>query len=352
MSYRHFTLSYTDWKTLQTALSANVYYETFETRYKSIVIDITRENVYFAEIDRFIPNADLTDFETNVQPGATSVENVDKAVSLEIPLAVVGGAGPTDTDDDAVDGGQAAALGISLNYGWDGVDWGRINQTGGSMDVNITSPIPIDVDLSQVDDSVLIYGQDSGVVNRAIRTNTLGQVETSVIASVLPTGAATQVTLDTLLTEATFTAEDFASETTLALINEKITAVDTGNVTIGASLPAGANNIGDVDVASLPVAAGGTETLVRIAFGSVPVAYGAGAQLVTTAVRNHLLVRNDTDGDILLSLDGATDNFKILANEVGSFDGVTIASAATVRIKQDAGAPASGEVTISAWSDR
>ncbi len=96
---------------------------------------------------------------------------------------------------------------------------------------------------------------------------------------------------------------------------------------------------------------GGTETLARIAFGSVPVAYVIGAQLVTTAIRNHLLVRNDTDGDILLSLDGATDNFKILANEVGSFDGVTIASGATVRVKQDGGAPSLGEVTISAWSD-
>lgn len=198
MSYRQFKLSYTDWKTLQTALTANVYYETVQSRYKSIVIDIIRENVYFTEIDRIVPNTNLTDFETNIKSGATSVSDVADAVAIEIPL----------------------------------------------------------------------------------------------------------------------------------------TPAANGAIT------------------SLPAPNGGTETLVRISFGSVLVAYDAGAQLVTTAARNHLMVRNDTDGDILLSLDGSTNHFKILANEVAAFDGVTIADASTVRIKRDGGAPTSGEVTLSAWSDR
>ena len=50
------------------------------------------------------------------------------------------------------------------------------------------------------------------------------------------------------------TPADPATETTLAALNAKVTACNTGAVTISSALPAGNNNIGDVDVASLPVA--------------------------------------------------------------------------------------------------
>ncbi len=43
---------------------------------------------------------------------------------------------------------------------------------------------------------------------------------------------------------------DFATQTTLAALNAKVTAVDTDDVTITGALPAGTNNIGDVDVVS------------------------------------------------------------------------------------------------------
>lgn len=43
-----------------------------------------------------------------------------------------------------------------------------------------------------------------------------------------------------------------ATETTLSSLNGKVTACNTGAVTISASLPAGSNNIGDVDVLTLP----------------------------------------------------------------------------------------------------
>jgi hypothetical protein len=43
-----------------------------------------------------------------------------------------------------------------------------------------------------------------------------------------------------------------ATETTLSTLNGKVTACNTGAVTISAALPAGTNNIGDVDVLTLP----------------------------------------------------------------------------------------------------
>ena len=57
----------------------------------------------------------------------------------------------------------------------------------------------------------------------------------------LPTGAATESTLAAK-----------ATESTLQSIDGKITACNTNSVTIGAPLPSGTNNIGDVDVLTLP----------------------------------------------------------------------------------------------------
>jgi hypothetical protein len=77
-------------------------------------------------------------------------------------------------------------------------------------------------------------------------------------SATLPTGASTEAKQDSQITELqaintdmdTLVAVDYATQTTLAALNAKVTAVDTGSVTISASLPAGTNNIGDVDIAS------------------------------------------------------------------------------------------------------
>ncbi len=98
-------------------------------------------------------------------------------------------------------------------------------------------------------------------------------------------------------------------------------------------------------------AAGGQETMVRVAFGSVPAAYGAGAQLVTTAFRNILQVRNNLDQAIVITLDGTTDHFQLKSGEVGDYTGVAMLSGATVRVHYDGVVPTSGEVVISAWSN-
>jgi hypothetical protein len=98
----------------------------------------------------------------------------------------------------------------------------------------------------------------------------------------LPAGAATEATLASLLTEATFNAEDFATQATLAICQGILTSIasinggisatlsainlttgikkivdelpagtqNIGDVDIASALPAGSNNIGDVDIAS------------------------------------------------------------------------------------------------------
>jgi hypothetical protein len=79
----------------------------------------------------------------------------------------------------------------------------------------------------------------------------------SVASLPLPTGASTLAEQQTQTGHlASIAAEDFATETTLAALNAKVTAVNTGAVTISTALPAGNNNIGDVDVASCALPTG------------------------------------------------------------------------------------------------
>lgn len=73
---------------------------------------------------------------------------------------------------------------------------------------------------------------EAQVSNQTVNARQAGTWSVTVSSSALPTGAAT--------------------EATLAALNAKVTTVNTGAVTISAALPAGNNNIGDVDVASLP----------------------------------------------------------------------------------------------------
>lgn len=82
-------------------------------------------------------------------------------------------------------------------------------------------------------------------------TNNIGDVD--VVSSALPAGAATEATLGTLLTEATFNAEDFATQATLAAADAKLATIDTvldaikdtdGIKKITDELPAGTQQIG------------------------------------------------------------------------------------------------------------
>lgn len=90
-----------------------------------------------------------------------------------------------------------------------------------------------EVVISQTDDTIQIYGTD-GATNRAIKTDSSGNLQTNVLSSALPAGAATAAKQDT-------------GNTSLASLDSKTTVVNTGAVTISTALPAGANTLGKVD---------------------------------------------------------------------------------------------------------
>ncbi len=85
-----------------------------------------------------------------------------------------------------------------------------------------------------------VSGTD-GTNARVLKVDSSGELQIDVLSSALPSGAATQATL--------------------ASIDGKITAVNTGAVVISSALPAGTNNIGDVDVLSLPALPSGTNNI-------------------------------------------------------------------------------------------
>lgn len=108
----------------------------------------------------------------------------------------------------------------------------------------------------------------------------------------LPTGAATESTLAAK-----------ATESTLQGINSKITACNTNSVTIGTSLPSGTNNIGDVDVLTLPSVT--LSTYSTSAVTSVTAAAVSTSILASNANRRMAILVNDSDKVAYVKL-GAT----------------------------------------------
>ena len=63
--------------------------------------------------------------------------------SLDVNVTA-GGGGPEDTDDGSIAGGQQLVLGSTLNYGWNGSTWERINSSTNRLIVDgsqVTQPI-------------------------------------------------------------------------------------------------------------------------------------------------------------------------------------------------------------------
>lgn len=108
----------------------------------------------------------------------------------------------------------------------------------------------------------------------------------------LPTGAATESTLAAK-----------ATESTLQNIDSKITACNTNSVIIGAAIPSGTNNIGDVDVLSLPSVTLSTYSSTSVT--SVTAAAVSTAIIASNANRRMAILVNDSDKVAYVKL-GAT----------------------------------------------
>lgn len=94
-----------------------------------------------------------------------------------------------------------------------------------------------------------------------------------------------------------------ATESTLSTLNGKVTVCNTGAVTISTALPAGTNNIGDVDVASLPPVVATTYSTSSVT--SVVSAAVSTSILASNANRRMAILFNDCDKAVYVKL-GAT----------------------------------------------
>jgi len=91
-----------------------------------------------------------------------------------------------------------------------------------------------------------------------------------------------------------------ATESTLSTLNGKVTACNTGAVTISTALPAGTNNIGDVDVASLPAVVAATYSTSAVT--SVVSSATSTSILANNASRRMAIMVNDSDKNAYVKL--------------------------------------------------
>lgn len=123
-----------------------------------------------------------------------------------------------------------------------------------------------DIETSVQGSEVILQGMETDLASLAAEDFATETTLAAVLADTASLDAkdfATETTLAAVLADtASLDAKDFATETTLAALNTKVTAVDTGAVTIATALPAGTNNIGDVDVLTLPAIDLNTLTVV------------------------------------------------------------------------------------------
>jgi len=147
------------------------------------------------------------------------------------------------------------------------------NVTLASQGNPFTSAIPISDNAGSITVDGTVAAAQSGTWNI---TNVSGTIS-------LPSGAAT--------------------ESTLSALNGKVTSCNTGAVTVSTALPAGTNNIGDVDIASLPAVVAATYSTSTVT--SVTSAATSTSILATNANRRMAILVNDSDKNAYVKL-GAT----------------------------------------------
>lgn len=246
------------------------------------------------------------------------------AASLPLPTGAATEAtlSSIDTDTSTIAGdttsidGKTPALGAAL--------------TAASVPVNIASdqtvpisasslPLPTgaatEATLSSIDtDTSTIAGDTTSIDGK---TPALGAALT---ASSVPVNIASDQTVP-VSAAALPLPSGAATEATLSSIDGNITACDTDNVTISAALPAGTNNIGDVDIASaLPA---GTNNIGDVDIAS---ALPTGANTIGAVNLNRL--------DVVDFLDTPLVDATTINGSAGAFVEVVASTAATVQAVQ------------------
>jgi len=134
--------------------------------------------------------------------------------------------------------------------------------TAAKQDTGNTSLSSIDTKFTTLNAKDFATQTTLAALNTKVTAVNTGAVVIS--SSALPTGAATEATLASIdgkitavntgavIISSSALPSGAATEATLSSLNGKVTAVNTGAVTISSALPTGTNNIGDVDVLTLP----------------------------------------------------------------------------------------------------
>jgi len=117
-----------------------------------------------------------------------------------------------------------------------------ISSTSNALDVNLKSPVIVDVNLDEADDSVAVFGYD-GTANRAIKTDVSGELQVDILSSALPAGAATETTLNAIKT-AVETIDNAISGNEMQVDIKTIEGVIDANNTTSTPLLAGGNFTG------------------------------------------------------------------------------------------------------------
>lgn len=163
-----------------------------------------------------------------------------------------------------------------------------ISSTLNALDVNLKSPIVVDVNLDEADDSVAVFGYD-GTVNRAIKTDASGELQVDILSSALPTGAATETTLN-------------AIKTAVELIDNAISGNEIQVDVVTSALPAGAATETtllaiEADTTSLAGCVSGSEIQVDVVSSALPT--GAATEATLGDIKTSVQLIDDcvgTDG--------------------------------------------------------
>jgi hypothetical protein len=271
---------------------------------------------------------------------------------LEVDVLSGGGGGTLKTDGEAIIGADTA----SIIAGTDGTDAQFIKtDSDGNLQVDVLSgggggTLKTDGEVIAGGDTSSIISGTDGTNSQFIKTDADGNLQVDVLSgggggtqyatdAVAPdpaTGTAGLMERDDALSaltpvegdwvrqrgtaEGALWTQDFNSDASLALlgtidadtgviagdttsIDGKITKCDTDTVTISASLPAGTNNIGDVDIAS-SVALDVSAATVPVSAATLPLPTGASTSALQLPDGHNVTVDNGAAGAAVNIQDG------------------------------------------------
>jgi hypothetical protein len=271
------------------------------------------------------------------------VGDVDVANGNPVPVSDAGGSLTVDATDLDIRDLTAASDSVEA-WAHDGTGT-AITSTGGALDVNVASGVTLTVDLDNANDDVLVYGWD-GVANQKIKTDVNGELQVDVLSSALPTGAATSANQTTANGHLSTIAGDTTSlDSKINTLGQKAMAASTPvviasdqssiDVDIVSALPAGTNNIGDVDIASSPTGASSITVQGAGADGAAVVGNpvlvggfdGVNAQTLLTDASGHLQI------DVLSqpALSSGTDSVTVLQSTAANLNATVVATDLDIR---------------------